>query len=256
MKPLKLKFWSRLGLIVKKTKSKPLQESATTVTDSVLVDSRRENPILGLFLSALTEQKAIQWLLVAAITVWLSVVIIFACVFTLNTRQVQMGSSANTLREDVESKIKEVSVKRDHFDLFVVTTLQLLFNVDDSGASYRALLKGSVNPEILRRFDAETRSTLAEIRAKMLVQNLTINTIRDFTYNEETGVVSAYVMGYVATIIQQTEKGKRSGTIPFRAKVYVKNGIKNNLSPLGFYLEILDDRLGQDALQWDMEASK
>jgi hypothetical protein len=218
---------------------------------STVVDGLEDNPILKLFKGALTEQRALAWLFVSVSVIWICVLMLFVGVYILESRPVQIGKSLPTIREEVEKELGTVPVRRDHFDLFVISTCKILYNVDDSGASYRALLKGSVEPEILRRYDKETAENMAEIRAGMVVQNLTINTIRNFIYNPETGITTAYVMGYISTIIQQSEKGTRAGTTPFRAKVFVKEGLSNNLSPWGFYLVKIEERIGEAALDWD-----
>lgn len=253
-----------LGRFLKRLPQKKPREDApdghpnASARISVTIGSGLEKtaPFVKTLRRTLAEQRSVFWIFIATVQIWIAALFIFGCVFVLQSRPVQIAESKPTLKEEHKALIEEVGIRRDHFDLFVISTLGILLGVDDSGASYRPLLKGSVDPNILSRFEQETLNNLSNIRKNMMVQNLTVNTIREFTFNSETGVASAYVMGYIATIIQQSERGQRAGTLPFRARVFIRSSPRSNLTPQGFYMVDLEDRIGDDALAWDREVLK
>lgn len=142
-------------------------------------------------------------------------------------------------------------IDKDTLYMFLNYTLPLLNQVSPQGAPYLPLLQGAVEPSVYGKIRRDTEKNMGEVRKAMLTQNLVISGITDVIYDQNTGKLSAYVIGNLGAIAQQAAKGVASHIIPYRARVVLTVVPPSKVNPFPFFLSALEQRYDARATAWD-----
>jgi hypothetical protein len=160
-------------------------------------------------------------------------------------------------------------VDRDAVIFFTAATLPMLHQFDfEQGNPLRPMLLGMVDEKVFNAVSTNYGRQRQMFRQNKAVQSLHIHRVTNVVYVEETDRFTAYAAGYFhisGQIPVEDEKAVtvRSGqdidadptvlVVPYRARVVLRQVPWNDVTPMGLFLEGLEERIGEGVEAWDKE---
>lgn len=200
-------------------------------------------------------KNVINWSNIDLVILIIFTVIIWFGVYKVNNRQVY-NVIAN---ESLDSRIREYRslpfLDQDSLIMWLVNTLQLLGQASPSGKPFLPGVVSQVNPEIYEKTITAYNQNMKELIETSTIYNLNITKVAKIYVNEEDKRVTVFLQGFITrmstnpkTLDGRTQSDKV--VVPYRAKAIVSQGIASQLSPSGFYLEELTEKLGPEGVSW------
>jgi hypothetical protein len=158
-----------------------------------------------------------------------------------------------SLRAEAESMFgKDIEVNEDDLLIYLNTVLTIMHRVDDRGSPDLPLLRGLVAPSVYAAALGEANRNAKPAERNMVIQNLVITRVvkNEMMVDKERGRLSAYVRGYLAIIIQSTNKHV---ILPYRAEVLLEMAPPGRLNRFPFVLIRREWKIDKAALDWDAE---
>jgi hypothetical protein len=121
----------------------------------------------------------------------------------------------------------------------------------------RGLLLGLVNQDIIKERNAEFSKRLLDIQKEEGVQTLVVLNIDNFTLRDVPNRRIAMLVRGFMQVSQYADSGLANiPPVPYRARVLLEIVPKSAANHDGFYIQTLDARLGDEALQLEDEWKK
>ena len=175
--------------------------------------------------------------------------ILFLTGLVAGQRPTLQMNAAPSLRAEADAVFgKNTEVNVDDLLLYVNTVLPLMHRVDDRGSPELPLLRGLVAPAVYDKAEAEAKRSAPLAKKNYVIQNLVVTRVDDVITDTERGRLSAYVRGYLAIIVQTTNKPV---VLPYRAEVLLEMAPPGRLNRFPFVLIRRDWRIDKAAIDWD-----
>ena len=211
------------------------------------------SPATSVAIPEVKRYAYVRWLLrVLTASVILNgvvIMILFLTGLVAGQRPTLQLNAAPSLRAEADAVFgKNTEVNVDDLLLYVNTVLPLMHRVDDRGSPELPLLRGLVAPAVYDKAEAEAKRSAPLAKKNYVIQNLVVTRVDDVITDTERGRLSAYVRGYLAIIVQTTNKPV---VLPYRAEVLLEMAPPGRLNRFPFVLIRRDWRIDKAAIDWD-----
>lgn len=195
----------------------------------------------------------VRWLLrvliASVILNGIVLLVLFVTGLMAGQRPTMQLNAAPSLRAEADAVFgKKTDVNVDDLLLYINTVLPLMHRLDDRGAPELPLLRGLVAPAVFDKAESEAKRSAPLAKKNFVIQSLVVTRVDDVVTDNERGRLSAYVRGYLAIIVQSTNKPV---VLPYRAEVLLEMAPPSRLNRFPFVLIRREWRIDKAALEWD-----
>jgi len=191
---------------------------------------------------------------------FLIMVMVWLFVWAAHSRPVYAVRAAGSLDQQMENFREFGSLDFDATYAWLASLLQNSNLMSQMSSQHYGYYARQMTPKIYQNFITQYERNIDDIRRGGLLMTTQITGVSRVYVNEETGRETWYLKGFTVRSAGNAGAKSKSGrtflpvtSVPYRAEAVVRKEPPSQLNPTGLYLEMLTQKVGDDALEWFTE---